>query len=371
MAIKQFETRKSLVFKLKTRGLIDKEDRLAQVLVEKNYYSLFNGLENLLLSCVKPKQYYGVTLEDFECLYSFDRALSGVIFSILNRLEEFLKTSIAYHFAKIHCSTLADTMQYTNKNKFMNPRDSNSQSPTYCPYSNNYPFAKAQNGKIIKDFNNFAFFDPAYLDKLIKHNDHIDSKFYQSPNYIAPKGVAIYHDKQKNKGRNIAVPLWVAIEALTFGELLRLLHYLQDDVLELVLNDFNLPKSKRSEFLNMIDFLLYLRNSCAHGSLINRFTTPLYCKINQNLVKSFKLTPKKHLKYQDSNLSLFDVLKILSFFYSLMPLKKLFKNLIYANHKRMGWKRGRELNQKLLARMGCLDYKQWKILFDGKNKFIL
>lgn len=140
MAIKKFLSRESLKNRLKCRGLIFKDDELNKVLVEQNYYSLFNGFENLFLDTLHPKIYKNITLDDFKAVYSFDKKFSNIIFSKLNKVEEKLKTSIAYHFSKRHCTMLNDTMQYTNKSNFMDPSDTNTSSVTYCPYSLNYPF---------------------------------------------------------------------------------------------------------------------------------------------------------------------------------------------------------------------------------------
>lgn len=109
----------------------------------------------------------------------------------------------------------------------------------------------------------------------------------------------------------VAVPLWVAIETLTFGEVHRLVHYLQDDVLIKVMADFSLDVSKRNQFLTMLDILLALRNSCAHVSLVNRFRTQGYLKLNSDVVNSFELTPKETNPY--AIIRLYDVLKILRF----------------------------------------------------------
>lgn len=371
MAIKIFLSRENLKNRLKSRGLKFDNDELNKVLIKQNYYSLFNGFENLLLDTLKPKRYKNVTLEDFKALCSFDKKFSNIIFSKLSKVEEALKTSIAYHFTKRHCTTLNNTMQYTNKSNFMDPSDSIVSSDTYCPYSQNYPFVNEQNKKIYNNFTDFILFKPYYLTNLIDRNDHIEMKFYQSKSYVAPTNVAVYRDCHKNVYKDIAVPFWVSIETITFGELVRLVHYLQDDVLGDVLSDFNLKKSKRSEFLNMLDFLLCLRNSCAHTSLINRFTTPTCYKVNTNIVKSFSLNPQKHYGYQYSKLSLFDVLKILGYFESLTELKQLLKKFFYSNNRRMGYSAGNILNQKLLKRMGSSDYGQWKKVLTGKMQYTL
>ena len=371
MAIKIFELRTGLADKLRSRGLIFDEQELSNTLTKFNYYSLFNGLENLLLCELRPKKYDAVTLTDFKALYEFDKKLSRIIFSYLNKLESALKTSIAYHFAKCYCNTLADTMQYTNKLHYMDPQDDNNFSDTYCPYSNNYPFVNDQNKKIYFSFNKFLFFKTFYLSNLINYNDHIDKSFYRSSTYRAPIGVARYMDDDGNYCSDIAVPIWVAIEVLSFGEVLRLLHYLKDDVMEGVLDDFKLRISKRFEFLNMLDFLLYLRNCCAHGSLINRFSTPIRYIVNSNIVRTFDLNPQKCLNYKYSKLSLFDVLKILSYFYPLNDIRKLLKRFFYSNNKRMGVRRGNELKEKILNQMGCPRYIEWKAMLSKDTRFNL
>ena len=55
MAIKSFESRNGLVNKLRSRGLIFDEQELRNTLKKFNYYSLFNGFENLLLCELHPK----------------------------------------------------------------------------------------------------------------------------------------------------------------------------------------------------------------------------------------------------------------------------------------------------------------------------
>ena len=168
-------------------------------------------------------------------------------------------------------------------------------------------------------------------------NDHIDISFYFDSAYVAPSGVAVYRDSTGTYNKNVAVPFWVAIETLTFGEILRLLHYLQDDVLKDVLNDFNLPLSKRAPFLNMIDILLCLRNNCAHTTLLNRFRTEKRYRINTLLITSFSLTPKN----ADSVLKLYDSIKILSFFTDVTALRKPLKILKFKMYTNMGIKKGK------------------------------
>ena len=116
----------------------------------------------------------------------------------------------------------------------------------------------------------------------------------------------------------------------------------------------------------MIDILLCLRNNCAHTTLLNRFRTEKRYRINTLLISSFSLTPKN----ADSVLKLYDSIKILSFFTDVTTLRKPLKILKFKMYTNMGIKKGKTTYNKLLARMGCGDYKKWNTaLF--KTKYFL
>lgn len=122
--------------------------------------------------------------------------------------------------------------------------------------------------------------------------------------------------------------------------------------------DFNLPLSKRSVFLNMIDILLCLRNKCAHTTLVNRFRTEKKYQLNTLLISAFSLNPQN----ANSVLKLYDVIKILSFFTDVSALKKPLMLLKVKMYTSLGIKRGKKLYNKVLDRMGCSDYREWKKL---------
>ena len=363
MSIKIFESHSSLKQKLQARHLRFNDAELESVLSTHNYFNYFNGLETIFLTSDNPKDYDYIRLRDFDNLYKFDKDISHILANCLDEVEEKIKASIAYHFCEIHCTTLNDTMQYTNKNNYMNPADNNPSSTTFCRYSSNYPFASAQNTEIYNDFNGFVLFKPFFLSNLVDRNDHIPISFYQDTSYNPPSGVAVYRDSNGAINPNVAVPFWVAIETLMFGQILRLLHYLQDDVMEEVLKDFGLTLSKRNQFLNMLDFLVCLRNSCAHTTLINRFRTKRKYEVNTQLITVFELTPKNSAPA--SVLKLFDVIKILSYFCSVSRLEKPVRRLIVKNILSMGIIKGSKINKKILDRMGNESYFCWKKVLSG------
>lgn len=366
MSIKSFEHHSSLKQKLKNRHLRFDGNVLDDILKTHNYFNYFNGLETIFLKTDNPKDYDYIRLGDINNLYVFDKEVSCILADCLNEVEEKLKASISYNFCKLHCASLNDTMQYTNRNNYMDPADNNPSSPTYCRYSANYPFASAQNYFLYTKFQEFNLVQPYYLSNLVNRHDHIKASFYQDPNYVPPANVAIYRDTNGNENRHVAVPFWVAIETLTFGEILRVLHYLQDDVMSAVLDDFGLTLSKRSQFLNMIDLLVCLRNSCAHTTLINRFRSWEMYKLNAQLISVFNLNPKNSAA-PASVLKLFDVLKILSFFCDITRIKKPLSSLMIKNMCSMGIRKGHEINAKILDRMGNEKYSAWLEMLSGKE----
>ena len=102
----------------------------------------------------------------------------------------------------------------------------------------------------------------------------------------------------------------------------------------------------RTEFLNMLDFLLCLRNNCAHGSLVFRFVTPKSKKISSTLVPFFKLTPSE-TGTPSSCITLFDTLKI------------IVQKIIYRNNKHFK-SPDFDLNDRLLRKMGEPSLSKWK-----------
>lgn len=71
----------------------------------------------------------------------------------------------------------------------MNPANKESGTPTYCHYSEAYPFVNYQNQKIYQDFDKFCLFKPFFLSNLVDRNDHIDISFYLDNDYVAPSGL--------------------------------------------------------------------------------------------------------------------------------------------------------------------------------------
>ncbi|MCY9693100.1 Abi family protein [Paenibacillus alginolyticus] len=345
-----------------TRGLtIKNKDFFIDYINKNNYFNVINGNEDLLL--VKPgdkvKNYDTASFDDFVRLHKFDKILTNQVTSILHDFETKLKTSISRHFTESYCRTPENTMQYTNKQNYLD-------LTTYL--GNKYPLYHDQNRKVVDEFHDFFLFKPQFLYFLVKNNDFIDIDIFSTPSsqYTPPSGCSLYEEDNKQ----IVVPLWVAIETFDFGKLQRFCHYSKKAVLEKVLKDFGLNYADRDLFLNSLDIIRELRNKCAHFSLINRFSTASTFRILPTLVNKLNLSPaqkirtisgngrKKHTKHA-AVLNLYDTLKVLGLYEDLTRLKKPLKKIIYSNNKNFR-KNTYDLNARLLERMGNSNYCDWK-----------
>lgn len=347
MTIKPWKSRYELAKTLIDERLLQNTnvEEIESTLKKMNYFQLINGLENDLLSQKVPKRFRTETFDDFKRLYKFNKQLESAIFSLIEDFEDQLKTSLAHNFSANHCRTLNDTMQYTNKNNYYNIKN-----------DYQYPFTRYQYKYTYENFDKFELFKPNFIDKLIRNNDFIDPKFYQDPNYVQPPGVTPYH-----KNNQVAVPLWVTVQTLDFGTLIKMTHYLKPADMTGILSDFNFKPSSRFAFLSALDVIKELRNKCAHGFLIERFSTPEYIKLNRNLVAKLSLDPyhKGGNSVFPSRLKLFDSLKVLGMFVDLRPLGKIFKSLIYQNNKNFS-KNSYDLNSRILQDIGAPSYKALK-----------
>lgn len=352
MTVKPWKTRQQLINTLIQQRHLQCSQNcdLDTILKENNYFQLINGLENFLLPnpSISPKNFSTESVDDFLRLYHFDEELQRTIQMLTEKFENKLKTSISHNFSKNHCMDLNDTMQYTNKSNFIDISD-----------IINYPFSDYQYRVVYRNFNDLILFKDRFVCNMIKKNDFIDPTFYRSDNYVAPSGVTIY-----DRDSHVAIPFWVTIQTLTFGNLLHILHYLDRTDMEDILRDFGLPFSKKFLFLNSLDIIKELRNKCAHGNLLLRFRTPNYIKLNRELVTCCQLTPYHSGgdTTAPSNISLFDSLKILNQFVNLQPLKTVFKKMIYENN-RYFHKNSYDLNQRILSNIGVDSYNEIKTLF--------
>lgn len=302
---------------LKDRGLVINDETLAKkMLLERNYFDLINGFESLLLEDSKAaeKKYKDKYFEDFISLYDFDKKLSSSVMSVISDFEIRLKTSIAYHFCEKFCQTEADALKY------MDIANYNYNSKDTKFYSKQFP------------------------------NHHLFTIDRDGLDFIArTKGKYNYAKAYTNP------PFWVTIKVFTLHEIIGIVYNLDKDVLRAVLSNFNLPLGDKEVFINSIEIIKFMRNSCAHFELANRFRTPRSTKINNQLKNELQLNPESKNEY---TIRLFDSLKVLKKYQNISSVISVVENYWGFNESN----NKSYINIELLKRMGCTDIEEWKKL---------
>ncbi len=366
---KPFNTIFNQIRLLKSRGLqINNLDSAKNHLLNTNYFNLINGFETLLLDNPKnpPKSYTKKSFDNFLRLYEFDRQFSSLIFQKVSEFEIKLKTSIAYHFCKNHCSSLKENNNYIDINSYTIPSwtdgpkkyvdyfyNASNPKKTHKLFKKTYHYT----GKLRGTFDGIVIYKP---NQTILKGDFIGRfgstsirevkdgtcSFYNSnqPALLAslhsitrtsesPVSLSInlfreetiqglnYIDDCKIKFSYINEynnpPFWVVIKSLMLNDLIILMYGLKPRTINAVLRDFNLKPYEKDKFLNSLEIIKELRNSCAHFELVNHFRTSQKLKINGFLISQLHLTPMR----SQYIIKLYDVLKVLKMYVDLIDIK--------------------------------------------------
>lgn len=193
---------------LKNRGLVISDvDSAIRTLQRINYYRL----SAYTLSLKKKDQFLpDITFEHVVALYEFDRRFRYLIMEMVEQVEIAFRTHISYHIAH-----------------------------TYGPLGHLDP----------EHFDNHDAF-LAELEKEIKRSQEIFIK----------------HHFEKYEGK---IPVWVAIEVLSFGALSKLYSNMKNgDKNQIAKRNYRVPAIYLESWLKCMS---YIRNICAHyGRLYNR-----------------------------------------------------------------------------------------------------
>ncbi|WP_342547898.1 Abi family protein [Paenibacillus sp. FSL P2-0089] len=400
---KAFNTIFDQIRLLKNRGLqINNLSSAKQHLTDKNYFELINGHETLLLDEPKnlPKKYTKKSFDNFLKLHDFDKQLSSLILKKISEFETKLKTSISYNFCKNHCSTLAENNNYIDINYYNQPGstdgpkqyvnyfyNSTDQEKTHKLFRSNYKYR----GKFKGTFNGTVTYQPSktilkgvftgrfgsFSIREVKagictfynsnqrtllaalHTVSITSGSTVSLNINIQREETIqglnYIDDCKLKFPYINEynnpPFWVVIKTLMLNDLIILMYGFKKRTLDAILRDFNLKPYEKEKFLNSLEIIRELRNSCAHFELVNRFRTSQNLKINNHLISELHLLPMR----SQYVIKLFDVLNVLRMYIDLSEIK-LFLHSFWNNEIKYG---NDDITHALFERMGNSRIDEW------------
>ncbi|WP_341220464.1 Abi family protein [Polaribacter atrinae] len=205
---------------LKARGMIldFEEKKIKEFLLDIGYYRL--GFYWTPFEIDKSHNFKkGTKFSDIIKLYYLDVDLRNILAKYINRIEINFRTKLVYYVS--------------NKYK---------DSPTW------------------------------FADQAIVNNSIIDnlSKFYNGKFIKLNKPIKKHHDKYIN---DKYAPAWKTLEFFTFGTILNIYRNLKDDNIKTRISEsFGIKNIKK--FINLIETIILIRNSCAHGDVLFDFNTP-------------------------------------------------------------------------------------------------
>ncbi|NIZ40928.1 Abi family protein [Entomospira entomophila] len=201
---------------LEARGLIIADDDLF-ILQNHSYYALINVYKHPFLepNASQEKHTTGATLKALYALAQFDNLLRSIYLRHLLLLEQHIKSMIAYEFA-----------HYLQKNY-----------PSHSNENNKY-LDETLYKKIILD-ENFK-----KIDHLMQNMNEVLSKFQKiiTKNPYRTTQITHYTDKYK------FVPLWVAINELSFGDMSKFYTILPTTVKRKIVKRLIDPAMKEKDF---------------------------------------------------------------------------------------------------------------------------
>lgn len=224
--MKEFKTYDDQISLLKSRGLIiNDEDYAKRKLKEENYYNIINGYKEPFITLgTKDNFLAGTTFEEIYALYDFDRVLRNILLKEILKVENILRSLIAYNFSE----------KYGHDN-----------------------YLKLDNFETLK---NSGCSDKKKQDRIIKIQSllaslqseitrAIDKKPYIS-HYILTYGF---------------VPLWVLVNTITLGKLSQFYSLMNQSVRVKVSQNWNIKEEDLDQYIKT---LAYYRNLCAHDDRV-------------------------------------------------------------------------------------------------------
>ncbi|MGL4365649.1 MAG: Abi family protein, partial [Cetobacterium sp.] len=224
--MKPFNSYNIQIRKLQARGIkIKSKTKVKKILIEENYYSLINGYKDLFLDNNKYK--VGTDFFEIYALYNFDRNLRNILLKKILKIENKLKSVLAYTFSK--------------------------------SYGNDY--LNIQNYDIIfKDNHKYSTLNK----KSKKENDEKMNTVHRLMSSLVGT-IAANSLKKAYLSHNLLthkeVPLWVLVNILTMGATSMFYSCLKQQERQKISQSF---KVKESDLAIYIKILSLFRNICAH-----------------------------------------------------------------------------------------------------------
>ncbi len=233
-----------------------------RMLEQISYYSLIGGYKSLFKHNSSNKYAHGVTFDELVSFYYFDEELRTLFLKYILHVERHMKSMISYHF----CEKYGEQQcHYLNVN---------------C-----YNYTKRNQQQVQKSV-------------------HTLQKAISVPSQYA------YINHAANVHHNI--PLWVATNALTFGQISKMYQYATTDLRTKINKNFtNIFEKQLHQFVTII---ARCRNVCAHRERL--FSFRIHETIPDTLLHKKLQIPQKNRSYQYGKQDLFAVVIALRYLIS-------------------------------------------------------
>ena len=229
MSDKPFRTYKELIVKLRDEKklVIDKEDeeKVIGLLKKYSYFSMISGYKALFKQ--EDGTYMPDThIDDILALYKFDDTLRDEFFHAIQIVEKNIKSLLSYAFVALYGDDQA---------AYLSPASYDEK-----PGTKNTIKRKTEIRKLVSTL--FSIVIPPSDHRYIQHQ----------------------WDKHGN------VPLWVAVKALTLGNVSKMYSLCKASVQSDVAKEF--PGVSSENLVGMLDMLTRVRNVCAHNERLYDFS---------------------------------------------------------------------------------------------------
>ena len=190
-----------------------------ETLEQIGYYSLISGYKEPFKHASSGKYLYGVTFEELVALYYFDEELRTLFLKYILHIERHIKSVTSYHFCEKYGA---------GQQAYLNP--------------DNYSLTQKSTAEVHK------------LVSSLQKTISLPSRY-------------AYMNHHANKYGNI--PLWVAMNAMTFGQVSKIHQYIPNDIQSKISQKF--PHVTERSLHQFITVLARCRNVCAHGERLFSF----------------------------------------------------------------------------------------------------
>lgn len=253
---KPFLTYQQQIDKLRNeKGLIIEDVSRAELMLKQNsYFALITGYKHLFKNKTTGRYKDGTRFEDIVALYDFDKGLRELFLKYLCQVERHIRSLISYCFSEKFGES---------QNEYLDV--------------NHYRYAGSNIPKVNR-----------LVSKLGEPIHDPDCQYEYIRHYVS---------------RNHNVPLWVLLNAITFGTLSKMYMLLTQDIQIKISSNFS--SVDESRLGKMLSILSKYRNVCAHNERL--FAHTVKESIPDMLLHQKLGIPKKGAQYMYGKSDLFAV----------------------------------------------------------------